>query len=89
MVPENINNLSELTYLDLDNNQLETLPESFSDLSLLETLWLGRNPLEVIPESIFDLISLNLLGVYETNLTGSIPPEIGNLINLKIMYLKT
>ncbi|HIB29789.1 MAG TPA: hypothetical protein EYO24_04670, partial [Candidatus Marinimicrobia bacterium] len=86
VVPENISNLSELTYLDLDNNQLETLPESFSDLSLLETLWLGRNPLEVIPESIFNLISLNHLAVYETNISET-PSEIGNLTNLQKLYL--
>ena len=85
-VPENFSNLSELIYLDLDNNQLETLPESFSDLSLLETLWLGRNPLEVIPESIFNLISLNHLAVYETNI-AEIPPVIGYLTNLERLYL--
>jgi len=86
VVPENISDLNELKYLDLDNNQLETFPESFGDLSLLETLWLGRNPLEVIPESIFDLLSLSLLGVYETNIS-EIPPEIGNLTNLTYLWL--
>jgi len=86
VVPENIGDLNELKYIDLDNNQLETLPESFGDLSLLETLWLGRNPLEVIPESIFDLLSLSILGVYETNISG-IPSNISNLTNLTYLTL--
>ena len=49
-LPENIDNLSFLEYLDYSDNCLTELPDSIGNLKTLEALWI-ENQLNEIPES--------------------------------------
>jgi len=85
-IPESINNLDSLIYLDLDNNNISYLPNSFGELETLEVLWIGENPISNV-ELIWSLINLKKLGISGANLSGEFPPEIGLLTNLEYLTL--
>ena len=73
-------NLSSLTELDLDDNQLTgSIPTELGDLASLTNLGLGNNQLTgSIPTEFGDLASLTVLRLYSNQLTGSsIPPSWG------------
>ena len=77
-----------LKYLDLGDFELTNLPQSIGNLSSLEELHLYFNQLTSVPESIWNLSNLTHLYLGgNQQLTGSIPPEIGNLTNLYILDL--
>ena len=87
-IPNSISNLTELTYLDLDANEIEDLPSSFGNLMNLEMLALGYNPITTIPEEIWLLNGLKELFLHSLypGLT-EIPNDIQNLTNLEGLYL--
>jgi Leucine-rich repeat (LRR) protein len=87
---ENINDITNLKFLDLSNNELiEDMPENiFDKLSDLEHLDLSCNNLSSIPKNIFDkLTNLTHLDISYNDLS-SIPANIFNkLTNLRYLYL--
>ena len=87
-IPPEIGDLSNLTYLDLEYNQLTTLPPEIRNLSYLNELDLKDNQLTSLPREIGNLTDLEALDLEGNQLTG-LPPEIGNLSNLSELDLKT
>ena len=77
---------TEITSLDLSDNQLTEIPESIGDLTGLEKLYLSYNQLTEIPQSIGDLTGLKTLDLYGNKLT-EIPQSIGGLTGLKNLDL--
>jgi len=62
-IPNSINNLKFLKYLDLSSNKLQTIPESICSLTSLEQLDISHNKIREIPESIHSLTSLKSLDI--------------------------
>ena len=85
-LPDSIEYLENLTYLNLYWNQLSTLPESFSKLYKLSHLNLSNNRIETIPESFGQLPNLNILNL-NYNRIKILPESFGNLKHLKKLYM--
>jgi len=85
-LPSEIGNLTELTFLNLINNQLTSLPAEIGKLTELAILYILNNQLTSLPTEIGNFDSLNVLWLGNNQLT-SIPSEIGNLKSLTILYL--
>ena len=85
-LPDNINQLSELTTLYLEKHDLTELPDSFTLLSNLSTLWINTNYLTSLPEEFGNLTNLMLLDLGYNQLT-SIPESIGELVNIEYLFL--
>ena len=85
-IPENIGQLTELSYLAIDKQNIITLPVSFTQLSSLTLLKISNNWLITLPEDFGNLINLNTLDLGYNQL-ASIPESIGGLINLEYLFL--
>ncbi|XP_073012930.1 receptor kinase-like protein Xa21 [Typha latifolia] len=94
-IPPSIGNLKSLSWLVLDNNQLESKDWSFltalSNCTYLRVLQLGANKfIGVLPNAIANLSTrLENLDVSVNQIEGSIPVGIGNLINLSALTLNS
>ncbi|MBI3238309.1 MAG: leucine-rich repeat domain-containing protein [Flavobacteriia bacterium] len=77
-LPKEFGDLSQLTHLSLDGNQLEFLPDEFCRLSLLSKLDLGYNKLNALPAEFGKLTQLKEVNVNNNNLQ-SLPASIGDL----------
>ena len=93
-MPPELGNLSRLTRLILHSNQLTgEIPSWLGNLSRLTKLDLGYNRLAGgIPSELANLSSLDLLilsgnGLTGEGLTGEIPPWLGGLTGLTILWL--
>ena len=87
-IPPEIGNLTHLTDLYLQGNQLTGLSPEIGNLTNLSKLYLYNNQLTgEIPPEIGNLTNLTGLLLYDNQLTGTIPTEIGNLTNLEVLYL--
>ncbi|KAA5824526.1 hypothetical protein FPF71_10145 [Algibacter amylolyticus] len=76
-IPEELGNLTEVTYISLSHNSLTSLPESLGNLTKLITLDLEYNNLTSLPNSIGDLTVLRTLILNNNKLT-SLPELIVN-----------
>ncbi|HEX6051447.1 MAG TPA: hypothetical protein VFZ21_19345 [Gemmatimonadaceae bacterium] len=83
-IPATLGNISTLTNLVLQNNDLTgPIPASFGNLSNLIELRLGSNALTgSIPAELGNLTKLEELMLSNNNLTGPIPATLGNLTSL-------
>lgn len=85
VLPAELGNLSELIYLEINNNnQLSgKIPSELGNLTKLCALSLPYNNLSgIIPPEIGNLVNLEILGLYGNHLKGSIPAELGKLVKL-------
>jgi Leucine-rich repeat (LRR) protein len=94
-LPEKIGNLENLQVLDLtDACELSSLPESIGDLSSLRKLTIGGHQgsgnkvLKTLPSTIVKLSCLETLCLDKCKELESLPPDIGNLMNLKELFMR-
>jgi len=90
-LPSKISQLKNITQLYLYDNELQVLPEQISELSNLNWLGIAGNRIREIPSWIGNLRNLETLiigtGNYQKVSIPILPPEIGNLTNLKRLDL--
>lgn len=88
-IPLKLFELTALTYLDIDRNDLTgTIPTEFGQLTSLTYLDLALNALTgTIPTEFGQLTSLTSLNLGGNDLTGTIPTEFGQLTNLTSLNL--
>ncbi|CAM8905832.1 unnamed protein product [Rhodiola kirilowii] len=89
-LPERLGELSSLKYLDLSGNNFSgDIPVGFGRLEKLEVLSLVNNLLDgTLPALLGNISSLKQLNLSYNPFTPSpIPPELGNLANLEILWL--
>ncbi|XP_024041855.1 probable LRR receptor-like serine/threonine-protein kinase At3g47570 [Citrus sinensis] len=94
-IPNTFGNLRNLKRLGLNDNYLtSSTPElsflsSLSNCKYLEYFSFSSNPLGgILPRAIGNLSqSIEVIGMFNCNISGSIPEEINNLTNLIAIYL--
>nr|DAD42991.1 TPA_asm: hypothetical protein HUJ06_001221 [Nelumbo nucifera] len=89
VIPEELANLTYLTYLKLDQNYLTgPMPAFLGNLSAMQKLSFGINALSGnIPAELGKLTELRLLAFGSNNFSGTLPPQIGNLVKLEEIYM--
>ena len=85
-IPENIDQLTALSYLAIEKHDIITIPSNFTQLSSLTSLKISNNWLTSLPENFGNLTSLIILD-FGYNQLASIPESIGGLINLEYLFL--
>lgn len=91
-LPSVLNELSYLTFLNLENVGLvSSIPEGFfSNLKHLQSLYLNNNDITgPLPRSIKHLTSIEVLWLGSNNMDGSIISEIGHLTSLVDLSLES
>ncbi|GLJ28904.1 hypothetical protein SUGI_0570000 [Cryptomeria japonica] len=88
-IPQQIVNLTNLTFLDLRNNLLSgTIPSGIKRLHELEILLLDGNKLEgSIPSEIGQMQHLGFLSLTHNQLSGKIPDSLCNSQQLRRLFL--
>lgn len=79
-----IANLTQLSDLWLDNNELTSIPASIGNLNNLTYLSLNNNLLTSMPDEVGNLTNLETLGV-QSNRLASIPSSLGDLTSLSTL----
>ncbi len=87
ILPPEIGQLTALTELYLQSNQLKSLPLEIGQLTALTTLHLHSNQLSVLPPEIGQLTALTSLSL-SSNQLSALPPEIGQLTALTELHLR-
>ena len=77
--------MTNLTLLDLEDNNLTTLPNSIGNLTYLTLLYLWNNQLTTLPDFIGNLTNLTQLYLQFNQLT-TLPNSLINLHNCHIYY---
>lgn len=89
-IPQEMKSLANLTYLNLGNNQLESISPELGNLPNLQVLMLGGNNLKSIPKELGNLPNLTSLWLSNNHLE-SISPELfkpNNLPQLQNLLLE-
>ncbi len=79
-IPDELFNLTQLTYLDLSGNKLTELPSSISRLEQCEILDIEDNELTTLPSSITTMVSIEEINLNNNRLT-QLPDYIKEWIN--------
>lgn len=85
VLPDELEQMTNLVSLDLGKNNLSSLPSYITNFKKLESLDLSENPIEVLPIWLADMESLKNLSLDGTQIT-SIPDQ---LTSLSISYQNT
>lgn len=90
-IPNSLENLTQLTYLELTNDSLESIPTSIEYLSLLKTIRFQNNQLNSIPSEITSLKNLEIIDFSDNNIS-TLPENFSELgcddCRLKILKLQ-
>lgn len=86
-IPGPVFELTNLTYLDLRENQLTSLPPEIGRLTSLRNLFLNDNQLTSVPSQIGALSHLRSLDLNNNQLRG-LPRELGQLDHLESLMLR-
>ncbi|XP_062226737.1 probable LRR receptor-like serine/threonine-protein kinase At1g56130 [Phragmites australis] len=88
-IPEELQNLTRLTNLNLGQNYLTgPLPSFLGKLTAMQYMSVGINAFSgSVPKELGNLTNLISLGIGSNNLNGSLPSELGNLAKLKELYI--
>ncbi|MEK6260573.1 MAG: COR domain-containing protein [Planctomycetota bacterium] len=86
-LPPDIFQLTTLTTLKVNSNQLATTPPEIGQLTALTTLDLDNNRLTTLPPEISKLTALTTLRL-DGNQLATLPPEIGQLTALTTLNLE-
>lgn len=81
-VHDSIENLKDLTTIDIFNTQIETLPHTIKELSNLSSLNLSNNQISYLPESFGNLVNLIKLRL-GNNPINTLPSSFKNLKQLQ------
>lgn len=85
-LPQNINDLEELTILRFSNNNIRSFPLSFSKLNTLEELYFGYNAIEALPYDMSNFYRLRVMEGYVNNITF-LPPSFTQMYRLENINL--
>ncbi|CAD6262294.1 unnamed protein product [Miscanthus lutarioriparius] len=88
-IPQELQNLTRLTNLNLSQNYLTgPLPSFLGNLTAMQYMSLGINALSgSVPKELGNLANLVSLGFGSNYLNGSLPSELGNLAKLEQLYI--
>ncbi|XP_077212795.1 uncharacterized protein LOC143847891 [Tasmannia lanceolata] len=89
-IPQEISRLTQLQTLNLSRNSFQgEIPTNLSHCTQLKTIDLNHNELvgEIPAGALTSLSNLHILYLGYNNLTGNIPPSVGNLSSLTDLYL--
>ncbi|AYV76803.1 MAG: hypothetical protein Barrevirus1_25 [Barrevirus sp.] len=86
-MPKAIGLLTNLSYINITSNILETLPKQIGYLTNLKSINLTNNRIRVLPDEIGSLVNLEILYMCDNNLEY-LPKTIGKLTNLVRLDLK-
>lgn len=88
-IPEDVGNLSELTFLSMAGNALTgTLPTTLGNLTSVQYMYLSTNSLSgSIPPELGNMTSLTALTLFDNQLTGSVPAELADATALNLLYI--
>eukprot|EP01116_Phalansterium_solitarium_P008840 TRINITY_DN22807_c0_g1_i1.p1 TRINITY_DN22807_c0_g1~~TRINITY_DN22807_c0_g1_i1.p1 ORF type:complete len:763 (+),score=259.62 TRINITY_DN22807_c0_g1_i1:79-2367(+) len=85
-LPPEIELVSRLITLHVQNNRIDKYPTALKGLTQLRSLWLANNLLPTVPAEVGAVQSL--IGLHlQANKLAAVPVEIRNLSNLKILDL--
>jgi Leucine-rich repeat (LRR) protein len=89
-IPGTLQQLTQLTTLDLATNQLVgTIPDSLGQLQQLTVLFLDYNQLTgPVPDSLGQLANVQAIALDSNWLNGTIPDSLGQLTNLQVLSLE-
>ncbi|XP_047266786.1 receptor-like protein 12 [Capsicum annuum] len=82
-MPTSLSNCSQLQVLSLSKNEFDgrihrIIPHEIGNLVNLVELWMARNQITgSVPISIYNISSLQILSLWQNNLSGFLPREIG------------
>jgi len=85
-IPENIGNITNLSYIDFSSDSIKYIPKEIGNLKNLKGLTLKNNQIDSLPKEIGNLS--NLINIILTNNKISVlPSEIGKLNRLEYIEL--
>ncbi|KAG8043494.1 hypothetical protein GUJ93_ZPchr0458g22425, partial [Zizania palustris] len=89
VIPQELRNLTRLTYLNLSQNVLTgQIPSFIGELTAMQHMTFGINALSgPIPKELGNLTNLTSLGLSSNSFSGSLPSELGNLAKLEQLYI--
>jgi Leucine-rich repeat (LRR) protein len=86
-IPPEIADLTALTQLRVNNNELRVLPAAVSELVALQVLWLQNNSLSAFPPEILVLTNLTALSV-SSNPLLYVPHQLCAVTSLRDLHVE-
>jgi Leucine-rich repeat (LRR) protein len=86
-IPPEIADLTALTQLRVNNNELRVLPAAVSELQALQVLWLQHNSFSVFPSEILALTNLTALSV-SSNPLLFIPHQLCLITSIRDLHVE-